>query len=46
MYPKLVDLMGDKMFMTEHFKFFIGLMEDLMKQRAASKQVTWIGILY
>ncbi len=39
MYPGLLKLMGDKMFLTEHFKFFIGIMEDLVKERAATKQV-------
>ena len=33
MYPGLLRLIGDKMFMTQHFKFFIDIMEELVKTR-------------
>ncbi len=39
MYPRLIPLFGERMFLTEGFQFFIKLLEDLIKRRAVSVQV-------
>lgn len=45
-YPELVPLIGERFFLTEGFKFFIGKMENLISERAGSGQVTCLSILF
>ncbi len=43
-YPKLIPLLGERVFLTEGFQFFIRLLENLIKERKESKQVIPIFI--
>ena len=38
-YPKLISILGERVFLTEGFQFFIKLLENLIKERNMSKQV-------
>ncbi|XP_046443689.1 cytochrome P450 3A16-like [Daphnia pulex] len=37
-YPKLIPLLGERVFLTEGFQFFIRLLENLIKERKESEQ--------
>ncbi|KAI9552449.1 hypothetical protein GHT06_022815 [Daphnia sinensis] len=37
-FPKLIPILGERLFLTEGFQFFIKLLENLIKDRTASKQ--------
>nr|CAH0104368.1 unnamed protein product [Daphnia galeata] len=37
-YPKLISILGERVFLTEGFQFFIKLLENLIQERNMSKQ--------
>ena len=39
MYPKLFTMFGERLFVTDQLKFFFNLLENMLQERSASKQV-------
>jgi len=39
MYPKLFSMVGESLFVTKQLKFFLQLLENMLRERAQSEQV-------
>lgn len=39
LFPKVISLLGDRLFMMEEFSFFVTIIEKMLKDREDSKQV-------
>ena len=39
-FPKLLLLLGEKQFVTKEFTFFVDILENLIKERTKSDQVS------
>ena len=38
-FPKLMRVIGERMFLTDEFQFFIDILQNLVSERASSKEV-------